>query len=113
MDEPDQTVSRAAFLGGLLAFAVFATASVIGVGHARSLRGAANPQFWIIVVISAVSLVVIVRALARTTARTENGELARKAGVVLAAIWTAAFVWETVAIGSGAFRGPLALIAGI
>lgn len=113
MTEENETVGRAAFLGGLLAFVMFATASVIGVGHARSLKGAANPQYWIVVAISAAALAVIVAALARATARSAGGEFARKAGVVIGALWIALFVWETVAIGGGGFPGPLELLRGV
>lgn len=112
MTQETDTVGRTSFLGGLLAFAMLATASVIGVGHARSLKGAANAQYWIVVAISVAALAVIVSALARATARTPHGELARKAGVGLGALWIALFAWETVAIGAGAFPGPLELIRG-
>lgn len=105
----DRTLSKAAFLGGLLAFAAVASLSIVGVGHARTIEGAANAQYWIVVLIAAAVLGGVTFALSRTPARSRAGETARKVAVVLAALWLAIFLWETVAIGAGAFPGPFEL----
>ncbi|PZQ14960.1 MAG: hypothetical protein DI565_10990 [Ancylobacter novellus] len=101
--------ARAGFLGGLLAFLSFVALSVIGVGHARTIEGAANAQFWIVVALVAAALAFVTAALARTTAGSTVGEAARKAAVALAAVWLLVFLWETVAVGTGAFSGPFEL----
>lgn len=105
----DRTLSKAAFLGGLLAFAAVASLSIVGVGHARTIEGAANAQYWIVVLIAAAVLGGVTYALWRTPARSRAGETARRIVVILAAVWLAIFLWETVAIGAGAFTGPFEL----
>lgn len=105
-----KTLSRAAFLGGLLAFMSLVALSVVGVGHARTIAGAANPQYWIVTLMVAGTLGWATLALARTPARTPRGDVARRVGVAVAALWLAIFVWETVATGSGAFAGPFELV---
>lgn len=104
-----RTVGRAGFLGGLLFFISLVALSIVGVGHARTLEGAANPQYWIVVLIAGAAMVAVTVALARASAWTPAGEAARKAGVGLAAIWIAVFLWETASVGTGAFAGPFEL----
>lgn len=105
----DKTVGKAAFLGGLLAFASVAALSIVGVGHARSLEGAANPQYWIVVAIAAAVIGWVTLSLARTPARTRPGEVARRVAVALAAMWLVVFLWETTAVGTDRFSGPFEL----
>jgi hypothetical protein len=109
---PEKTLSRAAFLGGLLGFLSAVALSVVGVGHSRSLQGAANPQYWIVVAIVSASLAAVTLGLARATARTKSGEAARKIAVAAAALWLFVFLWETIATGSGAATGPFELAWG-
>ncbi len=101
-----RTVGRAGFLGGLLFFISLVALSIVGVGHARTIEGAANAQYWIVVLIAGAAMIAVTVALARATARTPTGEAARKAAIVLAAIWIAIFLWETASVGTGAFGGP-------
>lgn len=108
--ENEKTVGKAAFLGGLLAFVAFASLSVVGIGHARTIAGAANAQYWIVVAIAAAALAAVTAALARTPARTRFGEVARKIGVASGAVWLVLFLWETAGVGGGAFSGPLELL---
>lgn len=105
----DAGSSKAAFLGGLLAVASLVSLSVAGVGHARTIAGAANAQYWIVVAGVAAALAFIIQALARTPARSGAGETVRKIAVPLAGLWLAVFLWEAVAVGSGAFAGPFEL----
>ncbi|MDR4308465.1 hypothetical protein IHQ68_17740 [Chelatococcus sambhunathii] len=102
-------VGRAGFLGGLLFFISLVALSIVGVGHARTLEGAANPQYWIVVLIAGAAMTAVSVALSRASARTPAGETARKAGVALATIWIAVFLWETASVGTGAFAGPFEL----
>ena len=102
-----RTVGRAGFLGGLLAFVALVALSVVGLGHARTIRGDANLQFWIVVTITAAALAVVTLALARSRAGSAGGEAARKIGVGLAAVWLAVFLWETTAVGTGAYSAPI------
>lgn len=106
----DRPVGRAAFLGGLLAFVALVAFSVVGVGHSRSLQGAANAQYWVVVALVAATLGWVAFALSRETARTGAGEAARRIAVPLAAIGAVLFVWETVAIGLGAESAPVAWV---
>lgn len=106
----EKTVGKAAFLGGLLAFISLASFSVVGVGHARTIVGAANTQYWVVVAITAAALAVVTLALARTPASSRTGEAARRAGVALAALWVALFLWETIGVGAGIAPGPLELL---
>jgi hypothetical protein len=105
----DRPTSRAAFLGGLLAFVALVALSVVGIGHARTIEGAANAQYWLVTAGVAAALGFVTFSLGRTPARTPAGEAARRIGVALAAIWLAVFLWETIAVGSGAFAGPFEL----
>ncbi|MBB3972380.1 hypothetical protein [Hansschlegelia beijingensis] len=108
----DRPVGRAAFLGGLLAFITLIELSVVGLGHARSLRGDANIQYWAVVAIVVAAAATVLFNLARTPAATKTGELVRRVAVPVAAIGLAIFLWETVALGVGASSSPLELIAG-
>jgi len=108
----DRPVGRAAFLGGLLAFITLIELSVVGIGHARSLRGDANIQYWIVVGIVVAATATVIFHLSRTPAATKPGEILRRAAVPLAALGLAAFLWETVALGIGSAFSPIELIAG-
>lgn len=108
-DGADAASSKAAFLGGLLSVASLVALSVVGVGHARTIAGAANAQYWIVVAGVAAALGFIAFSLARTPARTGRGEIVRKIALPLAGLWLAIFLWEAVAVGSGAFAGPFEL----
>lgn len=108
-EQADRPTSRAAFLGGLLAFVALVALSVVGIGHARTIEGAANAQYWLVTAGVAAALGFVTFSLGRTPARTRAGETAKKIGVLLAAIWLAVFLWETIAVGSGAFPGPFEL----
>lgn len=109
-DTPERpSGARAGFLGGLLAFVAFVALSVVGVGHARTIEGAANAQYWIVVLLVAAALGFVTLSLARARARSPAGEAARKAAVALATVWLLVFLWETIAIGTGAFPGPFEL----
>lgn len=103
------TVGRAGFLGGLLAVCSLVALSVVGIGHSRTIAGAANPQFWIVTAIVSATMATVIAGLARTRARTPAGEVARKIGLALAAVWLAAFLWEAVAIGAFGGGGPFEL----
>ena len=103
------TIGRTAFLGGLLAVCSLVALSVVGIGHSRAIAGAANPQFWIVTAIVFAAMAAIICGLARARARTPAGEIARKIGIALAAVWLAAFLWETVAIGAFGGGGPFEL----
>ena len=103
------TTSKAAFLGGLLGFGALVALSLIGVGHARTISGSANTQYWILVTGLVAALGFVLVALARTPARSRAGEAVRRIAVPVAAIGLALFLWEAVAIGAGAFSGPLEL----
>ncbi len=105
----DRPVGRAAFLGGLLSFVALIELSVIGLGHARTLEGEANAQFWIVVGLVAGVAGFVTAALGRTEAATAAGEAARRGAVIASWAGIVLFVWECVAIGSGAFSGPLEL----
>lgn len=105
----EKTVGRAGFLGGLLAFVSFVALSVVGLGHSRSVEGAANAQFWVVVALVAATMAAVTVGLAREPARTRAGELARKIGVALAVVWLGLFVWETIAIGAFGDGGPIEL----
>lgn len=105
-----QIVGRAAFLGGLLAFVVLVEFSVIGIGHARTLEGAANTQYWVVVALVAATAGFVTFSLAQTRAATGLGEAARKIAVPLSALGVALFLWETAALGTGLGRGPFELV---
>ena len=66
-------------------------------------------RYWIVVLIAGAAMIAVTVALARASARTPTGEAARKAAVVLSAIWIAIFLWETASVGAGAFGGPFEL----
>lgn len=106
----ERASSKAAFLGGLLAFIALVALSVVGVGHSRAIEGAANAQYWIVVAAVAGAFGFVCVSLLRTPARTAAGETARRIGVALAVAWLVVFLWESVAIGSGAFSGPFELV---
>ncbi|MFC3693867.1 hypothetical protein [Chenggangzhangella methanolivorans] len=105
----ERSASKAAFLGSLLAFLSLVALSVIGVGHARTIEGAANAQYWIVVAGIAAALAFVTTALARTRARGRTGETLRRVAVPLATLWLVIFLWETAAVGAGAFPGPFEL----
>lgn len=105
----DRATSRAAFLGGLLAFVALVALSVVGIGHARTIEGAANAQYWLVTAGVAAALGFVTLSLSRAPARTRTGDAARRIGVVLAWIWLAVFLCETIAAGSGAFFSPFEL----
>jgi protein-S-isoprenylcysteine O-methyltransferase Ste14 len=104
-----KTVGRAAFLGGLLAFCSLVGLSVVGVGHSRTIEGAANAQFWIVAAIAFAATAAATYGLARERARSPAGEVARRAGVALACLWLAIFLWESVATGAVGYGGPFEL----
>lgn len=109
-DRPEPPgIGKAAFLGGLLAFAALVSLSVLGVGHARTIRGAANAQYWIVTLLVAGAFGWATLALARTPARTRVGDIARRVGVAAAALWLALFLWEAAAVGAFGTPGPLEL----
>lgn len=104
----DRPVGRAAFLGGLLGFIALVAFSVVGIGHARTLEGDANLQYWIVVALVTAALAGVTGALSQHPARTRTGEVARKIGVAVAGVGTVLFVWETVALGLGGEAQPVA-----
>ncbi|WP_020178683.1 hypothetical protein [Methylopila sp. M107] len=103
----EKTVGRAGFLAGLLGLISLVALSIVGLGHARTIEGAANAQFWIVVAIAAAALGWTTLMLSRTPARSRGGDVLRKLGVVFGALWLALFLWETLAIGTNAFTGPI------
>lgn len=102
----DRTLTRAGFLIGALAFTALIALSIVGIGHSRQIRGAANPEFWIVVALVAAAATAMIVGLALQPERSAL----RVAVVALAAIGVALFVWETTALGLGLSPSPSGLI---
>jgi phosphoglycerol transferase MdoB-like AlkP superfamily enzyme len=106
-------LSKPAFLGGLLGFVAAIALSVTGMSHARTVRGAAELKFWIVVLLVAAAAATVLVALARTRCQSRGGEALRRSAVAVGWVALVLFLWETIFVGAGLPGAPSALLGGV